>query len=127
MNPNLKGLGKFYMTLTAHLPYEPMTAPSPRPFISEYGSIPENIGVYVEHHLKHIATKHSIYIQDTPDILINIDQINKGQPSLKNAMLVTMVAIGAYTNIPQEDGVKCIREALEKIKNYQTFWPKWWS
>ena len=27
MNPNLKGLGQFYMTLKVHLPHEPMTAP----------------------------------------------------------------------------------------------------
>ena len=105
MNPNFKQLCKFYMTLKVH-----------RPFISGYVSIPKYIAVYVEHHLKHIATKHSTYIQDTPDFFRKIDLINNGQFLPKNAMLVTIDAIGPNTNMPQEDWLECISEALVKKK-----------
>ena len=29
-------------------------------------------------------------------------------------MLVTMDIIGAYTNIPQEDGASCLKEAMDE-------------
>ena len=64
MNPNLKELAKLVMPFKVHKPHDSLTAPPPRPIISGSGSISENIAVYVEHNLKHIAAKHSTYIQD---------------------------------------------------------------
>jgi hypothetical protein len=69
------------------------------------------------HHIKNIANKHQSYLQDTPDFLRTIEHINKGPKLPRNAMLVTIDAIGAYTNIPQEDGIKVLKEALEKRIN----------
>ena len=46
-----------------------------------------------------------------------IYKINKGPKLPSNAMLVTIDAIGAYTNIPQKDGVECLKEALEERKD----------
>ena len=34
-----------------------------------------------------------------------------------NAMIVTSDIIGAYQNIPQEDGIDCLFEVLEERKN----------
>ena len=114
MDPSEKSLAKFYMTFKVHKAHTPMTAPPPRPIISGSGSITENLGVYIEHHIKDIANKHDSYIQDTPDFLRKIDQINHGPKLPSNAMLVTIDAIGAYTNIPQTDGAECLKEALEE-------------
>ena len=113
MDPTDKKLSKFYMTFKVHKPHQPMTAPPPRPIISGSGSITENIGAYVEYHIKDIANKHTSYLQDTPHFLRIINQINKGPKLPKNAILATIDATGAYTNIPQEDGIQCIREATE--------------
>ena len=113
MDPTEKKLSKFYMTFKVHKPHQPMTAPPPRPIICGSGSITENIGAYVEYHIKDIANKHTSYLQDTPDFLRTINQINKGNKLPKNAILATIDAIGAYTNIPQEDGIQCIKEATE--------------
>ena len=116
MDPSEKNLSKFYMTFKVHKPHIPMTAPPPRPIISGSGSMTENLGVYIEHHIKDIANKHDTYLQDTPDFLRKIDKINQGPKLPSNAMLVTIDAIGAYTNIPQNDGVECLKEALEERK-----------
>ena len=69
MDPTEKKLSKFYTTFKVHKPHQPMTAPPPRPIICGSGSITENIGAYVEYHIKDIANKHTSYLQDTPDFL----------------------------------------------------------
>ena len=93
-----------------------MSTPPPRPIISGSGSMTENIGIYVDHNIKHMANKHESYLQDTPHFLRIIDEINKGQELPENALLVTMDVTGAYTNIPQEDGTQCLRKTLDNSK-----------
>ena len=46
-------------------------------------------------------------------------KLDHGQKLPSNAMLVTMDIIGAYTNIPQEDGASCFKEAMDE-RNDQT-------
>ena len=88
--------------------------PPVRPIISRSGSITENIGVYVEHHINEISTTHPPYLQDTPHFLRIVHKINSGPKLPKNAMVVTSDIIGAYTNIPQDDGSACLLEVLEE-------------
>ena len=83
--------------------------------MSGSGSITENLGVYVEHHIKHIANKHDTYLQDTPHFLRIIEEINKGDPLPDNAMLATLDITGAYTNIPQEDGAQVLKESPVRV------------
>ena len=71
----------------------------------------------MHHHIKEISTSYQSYIQDTPDFLRKIDKLNKGPKLQENAMLVTMDAIGLYTNIPQEDGTEFLKEALNERKD----------
>ena len=113
MDPSEKNISKFYMNFKVHKPHTPMSTPPPRPIISGSGSMTENIGIYVDHNLKHMANKHESYLQDTPHFLRIIDEINTGQELPENALLVTMDVTGAYTNIPQEDGIQCLRETLD--------------
>ena len=42
-----------------------------------------------------------------------IEQINKGPKLPIKAILATLDATGAYTNIPQDDETKCMEEALD--------------
>ena len=66
MDPSKKNISKFYTNFKVHTPHTPMTAPPPRPIISGSGSMTENIGIYVEHNIKHMANKYDSYLQDTP-------------------------------------------------------------
>ena len=114
MDPSDMNLAKFYANFKVHKPHLKNTAPPLRPIVSGSGSIIENLGIYVDHYIKETAMKHPSHIQDTPDFLRKIYKINKGPKLPSNAMLVTMDVIGAYTNIPQEDGTSCLREAMDE-------------
>ena len=112
MNPEGKNASKFYCNFKVHKKHS--NIPPPRPIISGSGSITENISIYVDHHIKDIATKHATYLQDTPHLLRIIHKINQGPKLPENCMLVTTDIIGLYLNIPHEDGINCLGEALEE-------------
>jgi hypothetical protein len=119
MNPEDKNPAKFYCNFKIHKKHNVMEAPPPRPIISGSGSILENIGKYVEYHIKNIANKHESYLQDTPHFLRTIEQINGGPMLPQNAILVTIDIQGAYQNIPQDDGIECLLEELEEQTNHK--------
>ena len=60
---------------------------------------------------------HDSYIKDTPDFFCQLQHINQNETLPDNALLVVIDAIGLYTNIPQEEGVLCVEEALEQRVN----------
>ena len=78
MNPEEKEAGRFYCNFKVHKPHIPMTTPPVRPIISQSGSICEGIATYVEHFLKPLGIQHESYLQDTPDFLRTVQQINNG-------------------------------------------------
>ena len=117
MRPDEKGPGRFYCNFKVHKPHVFKTAPPVRPITSQSGSICENIGTFVEHHIKHIGTTHESYLKDTPDFLRTIQQINRVHTLGPNAMLVTMDVIGLYTNIPHDEGLEEIEIGLNKRLN----------
>ena len=112
MDPTNKNPSKFYCNIKIHKTHDQI--PPVRPIISGSGSITENIGVYVEHHINEIFTTHPSYLQDTPHSLRIVHKINSGTKLPKNAMVVTSDIIGAYTNIPQDDRGSCLLEVLEE-------------
>ena len=97
-----------------HKDHKEMEAALVIPTISGSSSITENISLFVEYHIKDISTKHMSYLQDTPHFLRIIDKLNQGKKLPNNAMIVTADITGAYQNIPQEDGSKCLGEALDE-------------
>ena len=115
MNPEDKKAGRFYCNFKVHKEHDHI--PSPRPIISGSGSITENIGLFVEHHIKHIATTHDTFIEDTPGFLRCISKLNKGPLLNPHTLLVTWDVIGLFTNIKHSEGLDTLREALEKRKN----------
>ena len=117
MNPANKKAGKFYCTFKVHKEHEKNKAPPERPIVSGCENICENIGKFVEHHIKSLANTHETFLQDTPDFLREIENINEGEKLPPNAMIVTVDAIGLFTIIPQEEGVKCVEEALDERIN----------
>ena len=78
MDPEEKGPGRFYCNFKVHKPHEINKAPPERPITSQSGSFCENIATYVEHHIKHIGTKHKSYLKDTPHFLRLVKKLNSG-------------------------------------------------
>ena len=120
MNPSEKGPGKFYELFKVHKQHEAGKVPPERPIISGSGSVTENISLFVEHHLKHLADQHQSYLQDTPDFLRHIENINNEGPLPSNAILVSIDVSALYTNIPQEEGLEAAKEALENTEIHFT-------
>ena len=114
MNTEDKKPSTFYCNFKVHKQTDHTTLPPVRPIASGSGSITENISLLVEHHIKDPSTKHASYLQDTPHFLRVIDKINKGPKLTKNAMAVTADFISAYHNIPQDDSINCLKEALDE-------------
>ena len=117
MVPTNKDAARFYMKFKVHKTHEEGKVPPPRPIVSCNNSITENIGLYVEHQIKELSTKHETYLKDTPEFLRAIDSINKGQKLPKKALLVAIDAIGLYTNIPKEDVIDSLSKTLEEREN----------
>ena len=56
---------RFYCNFKVHKPQLPGTPPPVRPIISGSGSITEEIGQFVDDHIKEVATKHPSFLQNT--------------------------------------------------------------
>ena len=117
MNPNNVKPGKFYSIFKVHKPHTEGEVSPVRPIVSGCGSMFENVGIFVNHHIKDLATKHSTFLQDTPDFLRHIKKLNDEQTIPDSAVLVTIDAIGCYMNIPQDEGVQSVENILETRNN----------
>ena len=111
MKPDEKSPSRFYCNFKVHKTYE--IVPPVRPIVSGSGSITENTGKFVAHHLSEVSTKHDSYLKDTPDFIRKIEKLNvKGLP--KNTLIVTMDVSGLFTNIPKEEGLESARATLDE-------------
>jgi hypothetical protein len=118
MDPSDMGPAKFYELFKVHKEHEAGTTPPERPIISGSGSVTENISLFVDHHIKELANKHPSFLQDTPDFLRSLEELNK-ELIPDNAILVTIDVSGLYTNIQQEEGLEAVKEALEENKDLE--------
>ena len=114
MDPTEKTPGRFYELFKIHKEHIPGETPSERPIISGSGSITENISLLVEHFIKDLSMKHPSFLQDTPDFLRIIEDINSEGPLPGNSILVSIDVSGLYTNIPQDEGLESVSEALDQ-------------
>ena len=106
-----KNAGRFYCNFKVHKEHEHI--PPPRPITSGSGSLTEGIGRFVDHHIKHVATKHKSYLKETPDFLRCIEKINSGERLHPKAMAATWDVHGLFTNILHHEGLDAMNEALE--------------
>ena len=112
MCPESKTMSKFYCNFKVHKDYEHI--PPVRPIISGSGSLLENPSKFVDYHIKELAANHETYLQDTPDFLRQVEELNSKVFLPDNAFLVTIGVIGLFTNIPQEEGRQATEEALNE-------------
>ena len=106
MDPEKKSASTLYGTFKVHKAHTEGTAPPERPIISGSGSLTENPSLFIEHHIKEIATKHPSSLQDAPHFLREIEAINKEGKLPENALLVTMDATALFTNTTQKRSTK---------------------
>ena len=52
-------------------------------------------------------------MQDTPDFLRQLEKV-KESPLPPNSFPVSIDVVGLYSNIPHKEGIKCMKEALDK-------------
>ena len=109
------GVGKFYILYKEHKECTAPNTPPERPIISCSGSFTENIGVYVDSHLKPLANTHDSFLQDTPHFLREVEELNHSGKIRNSDVLVTLDVSSLYTNIDQHEGLEAVSEALEEI------------
>ena len=111
LNPENKNVGKFYQLFKVHKKHQLPELPPGRPIISGCGSITEKISAFVDHHAKELVTELPSYIQDTPDLLRHLEDLNK-ETIPDGAFPVSIDVVGLYSNIPHQEGLDCLKEAL---------------
>ena len=77
-----------------HKEYEHVTAPPEKAIVSCSGTFTENNATYVENNLKEAGMNHDTCIQDTPDFMCQLHQLNQKEDLPDNAILVVRDAIG---------------------------------
>ena len=58
--------------------------------------------------------QHESYLQDTPDFLRTVQNINDGPSLSPKTVLATFDAIGLYTNIKHDEGLTATENMLDK-------------
>ena len=87
--------------------------PDGRPIISGCGSITENLSLFVDTHTKNLVKTIPSYLQDTPDFLRHLEELKKIKLP-ENSFPISIDVVGLYNNIPHEEGIQCMKEALDK-------------
>ena len=113
MRSDDKTAARFYCTYKVYK--ESGKAPPVRPIISGNGSVTENVSAFVDNHIKSLAIRHFSYLQDTPAFLRLLEaEVNSGSPLPENTIIATIDVCGLYTNIPIEEGLEAVKDALEQ-------------
>ena len=100
---------KFYTLPNIHKPDVPG-----RPVVNSIGSHTSRISKYVEFHRQPLAQLLPSYIQDTSHFLRKLDNLKDTNPQ---SILVTLDVKSLYTNIPNDEGIAAVREAISKSPN----------
>ena len=99
---------KFYLQPKIHKEGNPG-----RPVVSSVNCHTANISKYVDYHLQPIVTEIPSYVKDTQDFLKKFEKV-KDIP--QEILLVTLDVKSLYTNIPNNEGIKAIKESYERYK-----------
>ena len=97
-------VSKFYMQQKIHKKDNPGG-----PVVNSVNCHTSNISKY-DYHLQPIVKNIPSYVRDTKDFLTKLDDVTH---ILKEILLVTLDFKSLYTNIPNNEGIKAVREALD--------------
>ena len=82
-----------------------------RPVVSSVNCHTSSISRYVNYHLQPIVKDIPSYVRDTKDFITKLNHVGDIP---KESLLVTLDGKSLYTNIPNNEGIKAVREAYEK-------------
>ena len=85
-----------------------------RPVVSSVNCHTYTISKYVDFRLQSIVKNVPSYVRDTTDFLQKLDKV-KNIPN--DCFLVTLDVKSLYTNIPNNEGIKAVREAYDNHPN----------
>ena len=71
----------------------------------------ENMSKFVDYHAKSLVPEIKSYIQDTPDLLRQLEKL-KSKKFKPGTFPVSIDVVGLYPNIPHEEGLDALRDAL---------------
>ena len=83
--------------------------PPLRPITSDVGSESHKTALYIDKHIKPLSTTHKSYLKDTWHFL----DVISNTPIPDNALLITCDVESLYTNIPIQEGIDIIKQALD--------------
>ncbi|KAJ1091293.1 hypothetical protein NDU88_004420 [Pleurodeles waltl] len=101
--------GRFYMLPKIHK----MNNPG-RPIISGNDTATERLSLFVDLHLQPIVQQLPSFVKDTSHFLQIIEQLNQTYTFDDDTLLATFDVTSLYTNIPHDDGLMALSEALNK-------------
>ena len=90
------------------------TGNSGRPVVNSVNCHTNSISKYVDFHLQLIFNNIPSYVRDTTDFFQKLDKV-KNIPN--DCLLVTLDVKSLYTNIPNNKGIKAVREAYDNHPN----------
>ena len=104
-------LGRFYLLPKIH---KRLSNVPGRPVISNCGYTTENISSFLDFHLRPLAQTVKSYVKDTNDFLLKL----KDLPELpENALFCTIDVVSLYPSIPNIDGLRAMKKALDTREN----------
>ncbi|KAJ1191420.1 hypothetical protein NDU88_000736 [Pleurodeles waltl] len=101
--------GRFYMLRKIHK----MNNPG-RPIISGNDTATERLSLFVNLHLHPIVQELPSFVKDTSHFLQIIEKLNQTNTFDDDTLLATFDVTSLYTNIPHDDGLMALSEALNK-------------
>ena len=99
---------KFYLRSKIHKEGNPG-----RPVVSSVNCQTASISKYVNYHLQPIVKEIPSYVKDTQDFLKKLEKVKDIH---QESLLVTLGVKSLYTNIPNKEGIKAVKESYEKYK-----------
>ena len=115
MDPSNKVPAKFYNIFKVHKEHAPGSVPPCRPIVSGNNSHTENISKFVDFHIKKLVPNIPSYIEDTPDFLRCLEDINNSCTLPPNAILLTIDVSALYTNIPHTEGLQNLNSFISNF------------
>ena len=88
------------------------------PVVSSVNCHTANISKYVDYHLQPIVKEIPSYVKDAQDFLKKLEKL-KDIP--QESLLVTLDGKSLYTNIPNNESIKAVKESYEKYKEKVVF------
>ena len=70
--------------------------------------------MFVEHYLKNSSNTHPSYLQDAPDFLRFVENIQEEDPLPENTTLASIDVSGFYTHIHQDECLESVNDALDQ-------------